>query len=224
MTSHSRPSRLPHLAGKDQMLISGVQKVSSYDPANGKVLWSVDGTTFATCGTMVWDGDIVFASGGFPKKETIAVKADGSGRVLWINNQKCYEQSMLAYAGYVYALDDIGVMFCWRGTDGKEMWKERLAGPVSASPVMANGLIYWANELGTLFYVRPNPIVLTWSPKPCRTDAPSRDLRWPIFLRVGTVPAGRQECSISQTAKAAGRMPFVLRRADLEQHGSGKLS
>lgn len=148
---------IAHVAGKDQMLISGAQKVSSYDPANGKALWSVDGTTFATCGTMVWDGDIVFASGGFPKKETIAVKADGSGSVLWTNSQKCYEQSMLAFEGFLYALDDNGVMFCWRGTDGKEMWKKRLTGPVSASPVMANGLIYWANELGTLYVFRPNP-------------------------------------------------------------------
>lgn len=83
-----------HVAGKDQLLISGAEKVASYDPANGKLLWDIAGTTHATCGTMVWDGDIVFASGGYPKAETIAVKADGSGKVLWKNNQKCYEESM----------------------------------------------------------------------------------------------------------------------------------
>jgi outer membrane protein assembly factor BamB len=146
-----------HLAGKDQLLVSGAQKVSAYDPANGNPLWSTEGTTFATCGTMVWDKDIVFASGGYPKPETVAVKADGSGAVLWRNNQKCYEQSMLAWQGHVYALTDNGVMFCWRGSDGKEMWKERLKGPVSASPVLANGHIYWANELGTLYVFRPTP-------------------------------------------------------------------
>jgi len=146
-----------HIAGKDQLLISGAEKVSSYDPNNGKPLWSTPGTTFATCGTMVWDGDIVFASGGYPKAETVAVKADGSGKVLWRNNQKCYEQSMLAHEGYVYALTGNGVIFCWRGTDGQEMWKQRLTGPVSASPVLAGGHIYWANELGTLYVFRPNP-------------------------------------------------------------------
>jgi hypothetical protein len=35
----------------------------------------------ATCGTMIWEGDVVVASGGYPKAETIAVKADGSGKV-----------------------------------------------------------------------------------------------------------------------------------------------
>ncbi len=146
-----------HVAGKDQLLISGTNQVSSYDPATGKSLWAADGTTFATCGTMVWDGDIVFASGGYPKAETLAVKADGSGKVLWSNNQKCYEESMLAYEGYVYALTGNGALFCWRGTDGKEMWKQRLQGPVSSSPVLAGGHIYQANERGVCYVFKPNP-------------------------------------------------------------------
>lgn len=146
-----------HVAGKDQLLISGAMQVASYDPANGKPLWTTPGTTAATCGTMVWDGDIVFASGGYPKPETLAVKADGSGTVLWTNNQKCYEESMLAHDGYVYALTGAGILFCWRGSDGKEMWKERLKGPVSSSPVLAGGNIYQANEHGTCYVFKPNP-------------------------------------------------------------------
>ena len=152
----STPS-LAHVAGKDQLLISGADQVVSYDPATGKQLWTTPGTTAATCGTMVWDGDIVIASGGYPKAETIAVKADGSGKVLWRNGQKCYEQSMLTHNGYVYALTDIGVMYCWRASDGNEMWNQRLAGPVSSSPVLVGGHIYWANEAGTWYVFKPNP-------------------------------------------------------------------
>lgn len=148
---------IAHVSGKDQLLISGANKVWSYNPVNGKSLWSTNGTTAATCGTMVWDKDTVFASGGYPAAETLAVKSDGSGKVLWRNKQKCYEQSMLATGGYLYALTDQGVAFCWRGSDGKEMWKERLKGPVSASPVLANGNIYWANELGTMYVFRATP-------------------------------------------------------------------
>jgi outer membrane protein assembly factor BamB len=146
-----------HVAGKDQLFLSGANLISAYDPTSGTPLWSTAGTTLATCGTMVWDGDIVIASGGFPKAETLAVRADGSGTVLWKNNQKCYEQSLLAYEGYVYALTDNGIAYCWRVTDGQQMWLKRLKGPVSASPVLAGGHIYWANELGTLYVFRPNP-------------------------------------------------------------------
>ena len=146
-----------HVAGKDQLLISGIGQVASYDPSNGKPLWTTPGTTAATCGTMIWDGDIVIASGGYPKPETIAVKADGSGKVLWKNDKKCYEQSMLTHGGYVYALTDGGFMHCWNVRDGKEQWMLRLKGPVSSSPVLAGGHIYWANELGTWYVFKPNP-------------------------------------------------------------------
>ena len=147
-----------HVAGKDQLLISGAGQVASYDPSNGKQLWTTPGTTSATCGTMVWDGDIVIASGGYPVAQTIAVKADGSGKVLWTNQQKCYEQSMLTHNGYVYALDDRGILFCWQASDGTEMWKERLfTGPTSASPVLVGGNIYWPNERGMWYVFKPNP-------------------------------------------------------------------
>lgn len=145
------------IGGKDQLLISGAERVYSYDPQTGKQRWFSSGSALATCGTLVWDGDTVFASGGYPKAETVAVKADGSKKVLWKNNVKCYEQSLLATGGYVYAFDENGIMQCWRGSDGKEMWKQRLRGPESASPVLAGGHIYWANEIGTLYVFKPNP-------------------------------------------------------------------
>jgi outer membrane protein assembly factor BamB len=146
-----------NVAGRDQLLLSGCQFVASYDPATGKPLWQVKGTTYATCGTVVWDGDIVFASGGYPDAETLAVKADGSGKVLWRNRQKCYEQSMLAHEGYVYCVTDQGIAFCWRASDGEEMWKERLSGPISSSPVLAGNTIYATNEKGTTYVFKANP-------------------------------------------------------------------
>ncbi|MCR9294256.1 MAG: PQQ-binding-like beta-propeller repeat protein [bacterium] len=145
------------VAGKPQLLISGSDRVAAYAPVNGAELWSVKGTTSATCGTMIWNEDLVFASGGYPVAQTIAVKADGSGEVVWQNNQKCYEQSMILVDGHVYGLTDKGVLYCWRADDGQEKWRARLSGPVSASPVVANGLIYWANEAGTMYVFRANP-------------------------------------------------------------------
>lgn len=148
---------IANVAGREQLLLSGSQLVCAYDPANGRPLWQVEGTTAATCGTMVWTGDLVFASGGYPKAETIAVRADGSGQVVWRNNQKCYEQSMIVVDGYLYGLTDRGVLYCWNAQTGAEQWRERLSGPVSASPIFAGGHIYWANEAGTVYVFRPNP-------------------------------------------------------------------
>ena len=146
-----------NVAGRDQLVMSGNNKVSSYDPKTGESIWEVDGTTFATCGTMIWEGDTVFASGGYPKAETIAIQATGSGKVLWKNNMKCYEQSMIVYQGHVYALTDNGVLYCWNAKEGTEKWKKRLKGPVSSSPVRVGDAIYWSNEDGTMYVFRANP-------------------------------------------------------------------
>ena len=154
--SYSSPV-VARVAGREQLLISGQELVSSYDPNTGAKLWSAPGTTMATCGTMVWNDQLVFASGGYPKAETIAVKADGSGEVVWKNRQKCYEQSMLVHNGHVYGLNDSGIAFCLRATDGELAWQHRLAGPVSASPVLVGDVIYQSIENGTTFVFRADP-------------------------------------------------------------------
>lgn len=146
-----------HVAGRDQLVISGQNQVMAYDPSNGQQMWQVEGTTMATCGTAISSGNLVIASGGYPKAETLAIKADGSAQVVWRNNQKCYEQSMIVVDGFVYALTDKGIMYCWDAADGTEKWRERLAGPVSASPIYAGGHIYWSNEAGSMYVLKPNP-------------------------------------------------------------------
>ncbi|HEV3004912.1 MAG TPA: PQQ-binding-like beta-propeller repeat protein [Pirellulales bacterium] len=144
-----RPARINYaspivarIAGRDQLLISGCDIVAGYDPSDGEPRWKVPATTMATAGTMIWEGDLVYASGGFPDAETACIRADGSGKVVWRNKQKCYDPSMLVYDGHVYAINDAGIAFCWEAKSGKERWHHRLRGPISASPVLANGHIY----------------------------------------------------------------------------------
>jgi outer membrane protein assembly factor BamB len=145
------------VAGRDQLLLTGCDLVASYDPNTGKPLWSTEATTSATAGTMVWSGDLVFGSGGWPKAGTFAVRADGSAKVVWQNPQKCYEQSMLAHEGHVYAIADSGVVFCWDATDGSEKWNARVSGKPSSSPVLAGGNLYIADERGTTTVFRADP-------------------------------------------------------------------
>jgi outer membrane protein assembly factor BamB len=193
-TTYSTPS-IGRVAGRDQLLLSGSNQVASYDPATGRPLWDAEGTTDATCGTMVWEGDIAIASGGYPRSETIAVRADGSGTVVWKNNQKCYEQSLIAAGGHVYALTDGGVLYCWRIADGEERWKQRLRGPVSASPILAGGHIYWANEGGTMYVFKANPERLELVAENKLGDgsmASPAVSRGRLFLRVASRESGKR--------------------------------
>lgn len=146
-----------NVAGRDQLLLSGFEKMSAFDPKNGQLLWSTPCLTVATCGTAVWEGNVTFASGGYPKAETVAVKADGSGQILWKNNVKCYEQSMLVSEGHVYAFSDQGIAYCWEAQTGKERWTKRLRGPVSSSPILVGNHILATNELGTTYVFEATP-------------------------------------------------------------------
>lgn len=149
---------IAHLAGRDMLLISGADTVSAYDPSTGKVMWQTAATTEATCGTIVWKDDMVFASGGNPEAGTFGIKVTPtSGEVVWKNNQQSYEQSMIIAGEYLYGWCDNGVMYCWRAADGKEQWKKRVPGDVSASAVYANDLVYWSNEGGELIVFKPSP-------------------------------------------------------------------
>lgn len=156
-TNYATPA-LATLGGTPIFAASGDKRLAGYDPASGRLLWSTEAATMVTSGTPVWDGDLVFASGGYPTKETVAVRVTGTkAERVWKNGTQCYEQSMLAQGGHLFAIDDNGIAHCWRGADGEEKWKMRLGGPVSASPLLAGGNLYFTNERGICYVVKADP-------------------------------------------------------------------
>lgn len=141
--------------GVPRLLISGDNRLAAYDPLTGDELWSCAGTAEATCGTVVWDGHRAFASGGYPDRQTICVDMT-TGEKLWDDNVKCYEQSMVVVNGFLYAVNDDGIAMCRDAETGQLKWRERLSGPISASPVVVGNLIYATNELGTTWIFEAN--------------------------------------------------------------------
>lgn len=159
-TNYSTPF-VAAINGKDVLLISGQRMVAAYDPGDGTKLWKCPAKWDVTCATLVCDDQHVYASGGYPASQTLAVKTDGSATKTWENNQRCYEQSMLLHDGHLYSITEAGIVICWRASDGKEMWKERFrtgsSVGQSASPVLANGHIYLTAENGETLVFAANP-------------------------------------------------------------------
>jgi outer membrane protein assembly factor BamB len=150
-SSYSSPM-IANLGGRDQLIISGCDAVTSYDPATGDEIWRTPCISEATCGTAITDGDRIFASGGYPDKETVCLSADG--KKLWSNNTKIYEPSMIAGNGCIFAVSDDGIAYCWDSESGNTQWKERLGGNFSASPMLCNGMIYVSNLNGDTFVLK----------------------------------------------------------------------
>ncbi len=155
LTSYASPVVVT-IADRQQLLLSGNSHISSYDPRTGELLWSVPAATPATCGSIVWDGNLVFISGGFPGKETACVDAL-TQQLVWKNDVRNYEQSLITLNHRLYSFSDNGILYCWETATGKELWKQRLGGSVSSSLVACSGLVYATNERGTTWVFKDSP-------------------------------------------------------------------
>lgn len=161
---HERP-KLPNytspiiltIGGRDQVLLTGCDLVTSLDPLTGKTLWEVEGSTTECVTSTVTDGARIFTSGGYPKNHLSAVLADGSGKLTWENNTRVYVPSMLVRDGHLYAILDAGVAMCWNSATGEEVWKGRLGGTFSSSPVLVGEHILATNEAGRTYVFKATP-------------------------------------------------------------------
>jgi len=140
-------------AGRQQLLLHGQNQVVSYDPENGEELWRQDGTASTAGNTMAAEGDTLYASGGYPERNLIAMNA-ADGKILWSKDFKIYIPSLLAYDGRLLAVQDDGIARLFDGQTGDEIWKKRLGGGYSASPSKAGDAIYVPAEDGTVHVFR----------------------------------------------------------------------
>ncbi|MEZ6074025.1 MAG: PQQ-binding-like beta-propeller repeat protein [Pirellulales bacterium] len=152
------PSPIVHrIDGRDQLLMVGCDLVSSFDPLTGRVLWETAGATTECVTTTVTDGELIFTSGGYPKNHMSAVRTDGSGDVVWENNTRIYVPSMLVKDGYLYAVADAGIAACYECGSGEQVWKGRIRGTFSSSPVLVGERIFVTSEEGLTYVFAATP-------------------------------------------------------------------
>ena len=146
-----------HVAGKEQLIFSGCNLVTSFEPLTGNKLWEIKGSTEECVTSTVTDGQLIYTSGGYPRNHLSAVRADGSGQIAWENGTRVYVPSMLLKDGYLYAVLDAGVATCWKCDTGEEKWKQRIEGTFTASPVLVGKNIFATNETGTTYIFKASP-------------------------------------------------------------------
>ena len=158
-SSYASP-RVISLGGKDQLVICGGNLVASFDPLTGEPNWETPGSAAAGVGTPVTSEGIVFASAGYPERETLGLKADGT--VAWRNKTRSYCPSLLAWEGHLYQLDDDGIVRCFEAATGQERWTHRLGDRFRASPILLDGHILVTDMSGksTVFQASPEKFEL----------------------------------------------------------------
>ncbi|QNN20867.1 PQQ-binding-like beta-propeller repeat protein [Planctomycetales bacterium ZRK34] len=148
--------------GKPLLVSSGSKASYAYDPYTGKELWRIeDKKHFSASSTPVFGDGLIYIPTGLSRGEMWAVKPGGSGvvndtHVAWkVRRGVPNKPSVLLIDGLLYMCDDGGIVSCLDAATGDEIWKDRVRGPFSASPLYADGRIYLFNEIGKTFVIAP---------------------------------------------------------------------
>lgn len=160
----------PHVAeldGKPVLISQGAKASYGYDPVTGKELWRVEERTChsASARPVVGFG-LAFLPTGWSQGQLLAVRPGRNGEVLDANDDSASDgakslklewktkrtvsrkPSPLLIDDLLFMIEDGGVATCLEAKTGAEIWRDRVGGNYSASPITAGGRIFFFSEEG----------------------------------------------------------------------------
>jgi outer membrane protein assembly factor BamB len=154
---------LVQAGSRAELVLNGAKAVTAYDPATGKRLWFCRSFNGRGEPTATPGHGLLFMVNGL-RGDFYAVRPGGAGDVTkshlaWHTPRRGGrdQPSPLVLGEYVLVTDMAGVATCYEAKSGKELWKERLNGTFSSSPIAAGGLAYFQSEEGTTYVLEPGP-------------------------------------------------------------------
>ena len=151
---------------RQELVLNGGAGMHAYDPSDGDLLWFCQGGSGRGTPTVVSGAGLVIAISGRRRGagDMMAVRPGGTGDVTtqleWSAARGSGRDlpSPIIVGDYLFAVDlRPGLATCYQTATGKQLWRKRLAGNFSASPIAAGGLIYALNEVGETTVIKPGP-------------------------------------------------------------------
>ena len=146
----------------DQVISPGALRAIAYEPRTGKEIWNVRyGDGFSNVPRPVYGNGLVYICTGFQEPSMLAVRIDGRGdvtksHVAWtLKRGVPLTPSPLLLGDELYMMNDGGIASCVDATTGTELWRARINGNFSASPIYADGRIYFLSEEGLTVVIAP---------------------------------------------------------------------
>lgn len=164
-----------HATGQyPQIIVNGFKHIGGYDIQTGKELWRMTGGGDIPVPTPVAAHDLVFITNAHGRMSPIyAVRLSAKGDISLKEDQTSnefvawsypkggnYMPTPIVYGDYLYCGSDRGVLSCFECTSGKLLYRENLdpkGAAFSASPVAADGKIYFTAENGQIYVVQAGP-------------------------------------------------------------------
>jgi outer membrane protein assembly factor BamB len=162
-------------AQRVELVTNASQFARGYDPRTGAELWRLAKKSEATIPAPVCGKDLLYiTSGNRPIQPIIAIKPGASGDITLKSGQTTnshiawskmrggpYMPTPILYGPHFYTCSNSGILACYEAASGKEVYKERISSggdSYTASPVAADGRLYFASEQGQVRVVKAGPV------------------------------------------------------------------
>ena len=150
-------------------IVSGLEAIEYRRLADGELLWQAGGIASVSAITPLIADGICVAGSGFPERVLLALKLDEfdeteiaetasrvvatgpTPKLLWRepkSSEVPYVPSPVVKEGRLYLVHDDGLAHCRDLTTGKVLWKRRVGGNFTASPILIGNTMLCASETG----------------------------------------------------------------------------
>jgi outer membrane protein assembly factor BamB len=157
--SYSTPLVVPAPTG-DELIVNSSVGVEAYSAADGKPLWHFNEPNRFPIPVGVHHEGTIYLSRGYRSGPYAAFRPGGRGdiattHVAWhVPTGAPYVSSLVHYEGLLYMAGDVGIVTCVDAKTGERVWRERVGGVFSASPIAGDGKIYFPSETGETIVMR----------------------------------------------------------------------
>ena len=164
--------------GKDraELVTNSTKAIRGYDPATGKEIWTfkVKNSEVIATSPVIAKDLIIIANGYPPVQPFFAIRPGANGEFTLAEGQETNEHiawsrtrggpymcTVIAAGDLLYSVSNNGVVSAYQIATGERIYQQRLSPnqgtSLSASPVFADGKLYFASEDGDVFVVHAGP-------------------------------------------------------------------
>jgi outer membrane protein assembly factor BamB len=159
---------------RTQIIVNGYKHIGGYEVETGKAIWWMHGGGDVPCPTPVVSDGLVFITNAHGRMRPIyAIKLEAEGDISLARDEKSnrhipwfyprrgsYQPTPLVLDDLLYIADNGGILTCYVAETGEEMYRHPIGGDISsysASPVTADGKLYFSDEYGNIHIVKAGP-------------------------------------------------------------------
>jgi outer membrane protein assembly factor BamB len=154
-------------------VVNGTNHIRGYDPDTGKELWRLAPNSEIAVPAPVLGQGLIFVTSGYrPIQPIYAIRPGASGEISLGEGTEAnasiawskvrggpYMPTPIVYGPYLYVCSNNGILTCYEARTGTQVYRQRLGGTggYSASPVAADGKLYFTSEESGIRVVRAGP-------------------------------------------------------------------